>query len=1341
MRIGYTGLIVAILVIGLMFNVGSLAARLDYLEGATDEPLMPDQSFDRLRHVALNDAVSGAEEYYGFTETPEYQPLEIHQSDDPLFDYMAVSPYYKVYFKGTIVKMSAQKAWIAFGLTEKGLGEILRTVPSVEQNSLVISEVFESVDISYEVESSVLREAVTLREPKQIERFIQKISWGGITPEFQEDGSILFSNEEKKILKILPPFMKDAKGAVCTDLHHELIQTERGHELHKVIDEKGLSWLKNAVYPVVIDPSMQTIEDAWESSGLTPYGQYFKNLKEYVNPATGYLTITQTDLVIPGRGLDLVLSRVYTTPAVFYGSDPYDFESPYVDVGKGWQLNFPWVGKYLTLLNGKKYKIEWDIFFPDKYWENHEGDHFILEKKGPLGNKTHTLTMASGLVYKLDSIGKITEIKDLDGNTITFNYTVETLTSITDTIGRTISLSYSDGRLWKITYNNNEMEFSYDANGCLVWMEDFLNKRTSYYYNTGYNNWLLSKIEYPTDGYTTYTYDRFSDSGYYKYYVTDQKVYETNQVRHAVFSYTGDFDAITASTVTVKDGSDTTKGSYEFAVSDGLITERVTKNSSGTAIRKRAYTYNSSKAVTQEQVYNNGTTLSYTNYYAYDDWGNCIYYKNAEGHEQFFSYSNTSTSGFFVDNSDTVIKIFTNAFSNSTVPSSAHTALLGAAEKQDSTYVKEVYLTYDSEAHPTQVKNSFGNQTTWLTFSGTFNESTGDTSFPIDLTGRTVTGNAVLRVTGQELEGSYPEQVQYNFDNSDWETITTALGDDTVTIPVTVSGGSHTLYFSESSSNDTKFSWSLWVPVDNTPDSYTTSIQYDTYGNITSITDAESNTVTLTYSSTYSYAYLTEISVTVGTNTITYKATYDSNRGWITSLQEPKGVDAGSGYDYLYTYDALGRVAKKEFPLLSGQSQRSYLEAVYDDTNRKITIIDQLRHYVVQEYDKLGRLTNTKWYTGTYGSGTLYATASYTYRYDSLISTVTDPGNDTYTYTYDFLGRRTQIHYPDSSTVSYSYDDTNNKKTFTNARGYDKVYWHDWLSRLKKVEEEYTTDTFATTTYQYDEIGHLTSFTDAENHTTSYTYASLFGLTKTTYPDSEYEEYDYDNMGNLTSFTDCKGNETTYTYDDAYRLIEIEYEDQSTVTFTYDLNSNRTKMEDDAPNTNDYIEYSYDYWNRLTSKTRHISTSTYTVSYEYDVANRLTKLTYPNNMQILYSYDDLDRATEIKRYVDGSNDEILMDNVQYDTESLLTQFDYGNDLQATFSYDSRDRLSTLDVKNGGTSFLDLDYTYDNSSNITQLVNGWRDTSSTWHSETESYSYDGLDRLTSASCTSWSHTYS
>ncbi len=313
-------------------------------------------------------------------------------------------------------------------------------------------------------------------------------------------------------------------------------------------------------------------------------------------------------------------------------------------------------------------------------------------------------------------------------------------------------------------------------------------------------------------------------------------------------------------------------------------------------------------------------------------------------------------------------------------------------------------------------------------------------------------------------------------------------------------------------------------------------------------------------------------------------------------------MQADSGYDYLYTHDLLGRITKKEFPLLSGQSQRSYLEAVYNDTSRTVTIIDQLRHYITRHYDKLGRLTDVKSYTGTYGFGTLYATISYTYRYDNRLSTVTDPGNDIYTYTYDFLGRYTQILCPDSVSVSYSYDDTNNRVTFTNGRSYDRTYWYDWLSRLTKVEEEYTTDTFAVTTYNYDEIGQLISFTNAESHTTTYTYASFFGLTKIEYPDSTCEEYKYSNMGSVTSFTDAKGIEITFTYDSIYRLAQIQYQDQSTVSFTYDLNGNRIRMDDDAPNTGDYVEYTYYYWKRLVAETRHISTDTYTVSYEYDGA-------------------------------------------------------------------------------------------------------------------------------------------
>lgn len=44
---------------------------------------------------------------------------------------------------------------------------------------------------------------------------------------------------------------------------------------------------------------------------------------------------------------------------------------------------------------------------------------------------------------------------------------------------------------------------------------------------------------------------------------------------------------------------------------------------------------------------------------------------------------------------------------------------------------------------------------------------------------------------------------------------------------------------------------------------------------------------------------------------------------------------------------------------------------------------------------------------------------------------------------------------------------------------------------------------------------------------------------------------------------------------------------------------------------------------------------------------------------------------------------------------FTTNFDDGNGLQAVFSYDARDKPLTVDIKDSGTSFLNLNYTYTN----------------------------------------------
>jgi RHS repeat-associated protein len=181
-------------------------------------------------------------------------------------------------------------------------------------------------------------------------------------------------------------------------------------------------------------------------------------------------------------------------------------------------------------------------------------------------------------------------------------------------------------------------------------------------------------------------------------------------------------------------------------------------------------------------------------------------------------------------------------------------------------------------------------------------------------------------------------------------------------------------------------------------------------------------------------------------------------------------------------------------------------------------------------------------------------------------------------------------------------------------------------------------------------------------------------------------------------------------------------------------------MVDNALSVNDSVDYEYDIWNRLVRESRYLSGQEYTVEYHYDEGNRISGLLYPDGTEILYEYDDFSRIIQVTQYIDGVQDEVIMNNVQYDTEGLLTQTEYGNGLTGTYSYNQSGMVSHINLNSGDTDYLNLQYTYDANNNITEQIQGWRNTHSTWNTDTVSYSYDGLDRLTSASCTAWSHTY-
>ncbi|MGC1120163.1 MAG: hypothetical protein WBA22_03630 [Candidatus Methanofastidiosia archaeon] len=547
----------------------------------------------------------------------------------------------------------------------------------------------------------------------------------------------------------------------------------------------------------------------------------------------------------------------------------------------------------------------------------------------------------------------------------------------------------------------------------------------------------------------------------------------------------------------------------------------------------------------------------------------------------------------------------------------------------------------------------------------------------------------------------YPEKVEYNLNNSSWNEITDNLGSGTTstTIPASpFSQGINALQFRESNGYSTRFEWTLYMNQGSTPQTYVSSYACDSFGNVISATDSESQTKNYAYSSSNQYAYLTSVTDALGNTT---DVSYEFSTGRILSMTDPKGNCVR------YEYDLLGRVTKKINP---DSSER---EVVYDDLTNSATIYDELDHYVRNYYDGLNRLKTLEWYR----DGVLYATESYTYNYLNKLVTKTDPAGNPYHYEYDSGGRTTKAINPDGTFSLLEYDDIHSHVRITDENGHLKEYQYDWAQRLIAVKEYYTAENYFLTQYEYDQIDNVVKQIDAMGRISTVKYDSLFGPTLVTYPDGSTLSFTYDNVGNVVSRT--KGNETTsFLYDDAYRKVQIYYPDLSTVQFTYDENGNRVSM------VNDYstVTYLYDSRGRMSSRTVLIDGNEYTFYYACDVAGRMTSITYPDLTVITRSYDDLNRLTSIEGYAQFT----------YTVDSLLEAMTSDNGVVTTFSYDHRHRPLSITAEKGGIYLLHLEYNYDPVGNIYQMTNSWLGPDMQQHTSVGSFAYDALDRLTSAS---------
>ena len=414
-------------------------------------------------------------------------------------------------------------------------------------------------------------------------------------------------------------------------------------------------------------------KDPWDANGIVPYGEYFANLGEYVSPSTGMLTISQTDLSVPGRGLSIDITRLYIEPQAFLNNAPYNYEKyPWAPIGDGWQLNYPWFNNtsqplYIHLSSGEGYRI------PQSFWsgftatfENHQGENFRLVR---YVDGTIALLDESGTSYSFGTSPNhaLTSIRDSTGNnTITFTYSNGLISCITDSIGRAFTFSYSGGFLQNVAQvtgtcaspGTTVRRVTYGNNGqSLTSMTDPAGRITYYSYNaTGTSSiaaWLLSRIRYPTLWLTNYTYAPvLLGTTAYAYRVKLQLTGSslTTPTRQFAYSYAHPVgDQVTNSTVTTYNG--TSVVSYtKYAYSSSLLVKNVT-DPSGRLVSGDRQFFGVNGQIPKEVVVvsdGNGNIGSYTNYYSYDLWGNQIYSRRVINpssnsyHESFSAYYNNA---------------------------------------------------------------------------------------------------------------------------------------------------------------------------------------------------------------------------------------------------------------------------------------------------------------------------------------------------------------------------------------------------------------------------------------------------------------------------------------------------------------------------------------------------------------------------------------------------------------------------------------------------------------------------------------------------------------------------
>ncbi|MBI4707278.1 MAG: RHS repeat protein, partial [Candidatus Omnitrophica bacterium] len=517
--------------------------------------------------------------------------------------------------------------------------------------------------------------------------------------------------------------------------------------------------------------------------------------------------------------------------------------------------------------------------------------------------------------------------------------------------------------------------------------------------------------------------------------------------------------------------------------------------------------------------------------------------------------------------------------------------------------------------------------------------------------------------------------------------------------------------------------------------------QFNQSNYLSSITDRNNNTVTLTYDA--DIGLLSKITDTVGRiTTFTYtperkisqvtdftgrsfKYAYLNNDLTTVTLPAIQGYPDGLATKYTYQNHNLDSIVDPKGYV--------YLKITYDTHDRVEKMTQGLSGYEFIYSKKL-----TKYYDlngnridyylnddGTinkkieYTSGPDYET-KYEYNSDKLVTKIIYPRNNSLISTYDNKANLLSLQQNPiagsnaaSLITAFTYEPRFNYiKTATDPKGSSTTYYYDYEEaslgdlnsdgitnqangNLMKISLPVVNNQIPELKYTYNSFGQPLIITDPNNISTKFEYYPATGyLAKTTKALNALNilnEFYYDALGNIASFKDPNGNITSFEYDSHNNLVKsIQPAPFNYVaTYIYDANDNLTqtnKQTNDANNPWHSVYYAYDNLDRLVSVKDELDNL---ATYSYDANSNLIKTTDPAANSTIYTYNERNQA---KKVTDANG---YITEYSFDANANLSQIKDANGNVTVYTYDDFDRLIKMTYADNSCE----EYAYDQNSNL------------------------------------------